>query len=127
VTPLEAARTFLGVKYHHQGRSRYGLDCSGLVVVAYRMAGYEIEDVNGYGREPWRDGLRAAVEKNFPVVVTDEGHPGDVILFRIKHEPQHLALQTETGMIHAYGVTGCVCEMGLDDRWTKRIIGRYRK
>lgn len=127
MTPVEAARSLVGVPYHHQGRNSFGLDCAGLVVVAYRMAGYDIEDVQGYGREPWKDGLRAAVERNFPVRVEGDGQPGDVLLLYGIHEVRHLAIQSETGMIHAYGVVGRVVETRMDDRWIKRIAGRYRK
>jgi hypothetical protein len=38
-TPLELARTFVGVPYEWGGLSSRGIDCSGLVHLAYRLAG----------------------------------------------------------------------------------------
>jgi len=38
-TPLELARTFLGTRYEWGGMSAAGIDCSGLVHVAYRLSG----------------------------------------------------------------------------------------
>lgn len=38
-TPLELARTFVGAPYEWGGLSSAGIDCSGLVHLAYRLAG----------------------------------------------------------------------------------------
>jgi cell wall-associated NlpC family hydrolase len=38
-TPLDLARTFVGVPYEWGGLSARGIDCSGLVHLAYRLAG----------------------------------------------------------------------------------------
>ena len=39
---LETARQFLGDKYYWGGRSGYGIDCSGLVNIAYRVCGMDL-------------------------------------------------------------------------------------
>lgn len=39
VEPLEAARRFLGAPYEWGGLTRRGIDCSGLVHIAYRLTG----------------------------------------------------------------------------------------
>ncbi len=38
-TPLELARTFLGARYEWGGMTAAGIDCSGLVHMAYRLTG----------------------------------------------------------------------------------------
>jgi hypothetical protein len=38
-TPVELARTFLGVRYEWGGLSSRGIDCSGLVHLSYRLSG----------------------------------------------------------------------------------------
>jgi cell wall-associated NlpC family hydrolase len=123
---VEAARAYLGCPFHHQGRSRSGLDCAGLLVLAYRQLGIELEDLPAYGREPWNDGLRECVERNFRKV-EDGPLPGDVLLFRVLREPQHLALATEKGMIHTYASVGKVVETNIGPRWLERIVGVYRR
>lgn len=128
MTPVQAARTFLGVPFRHQGRDHHGIDCAGLILASYALCGVPMRDVAGYGREPWKDGLRQAVEDGFgkPLVDTDR-LPGDVLLFRIRREPQHLAMVTDRGMTHSYADAGKVVETDLDERWIKRIVGHYRR
>jgi cell wall-associated NlpC family hydrolase len=123
---VQAARRFLGVPYHHQGRSEHGMDCAGLVVAAYAGCGVALVDLPAYGREPWRDGLRSCVEENFRLV-DRERQPGDILLLRVRREPQHLAIVTDRGMIHSYASVGKVVETNLDAFWRDRIVGVYSR
>ncbi len=127
MTPVEAARTFLGVPFRHQGRDRLGLDCAGLIIAAYGLCGDKLHDLPAYGREPWKDGLRAAIEVSFKKAPDDQMLPGDVLLFRLTKEPQHVAMVTDRGMIHAYGNVGRVVETDLCAVWRKRIVEHYRR
>lgn len=127
MTPVEAARTFLGVPFRHQGRDSRGLDCAGLVIAAWALCGVELPDRKGYGRSPWQDGLREAVEEGFPLKVEDDREPGDVLLFRVRKEPQHVAIVTDRGIIHSYANVGKVVESRLDQFWIDRIVGHYRR
>lgn len=122
---VEAARAYRGVPWRHQGRSRTGMDCAGLIVLAYRDAGVELKDLIGYTRHPWRDGLVGALRDNFKSV---EGapQPGDVLLFRVTKEPQHLAIATDRGMIHSHVGSPGVVEHGMDAYWLDRLVGVYR-
>jgi cell wall-associated NlpC family hydrolase len=123
---VEAARKYLGCPYHHQGRSMHGIDCAGLLVAAYRDCGVELEDLPAYGREPWKDGLRAAVELNFHKV-DREPEPGDVLLLRWGREPSHLAIVTERGIIHSYASVGKVVETSYGLAWRNRTVGVYAR
>lgn len=122
---VEAARTYVGVPWRHQGRSRLGLDCAGLLVLAFRDCGRELVDLAGYTRHPWRDGLLRALGSNF-TPVSEPPQPGDILLFRITREPQHLAIRTDKGMIHSHAGSPGVVEHGMDRYWTDRLIGVYR-
>ncbi|MDF2367502.1 hypothetical protein [Sneathiella sp.] len=51
---ITEARRWIGTPWRHQGRSRSGVDCVGLVVLVARALGLEPEDVAGYARR--RDG-----------------------------------------------------------------------
>lgn len=61
---LETARQFLGDKYYWGGRSAYGIDCSGLVNIAYRVWGVDLprnaSDQFAYGRPASREELKPA-------------------------------------------------------------------
>jgi cell wall-associated NlpC family hydrolase len=120
------ARKYLGCPYHHQGRSDKAIDCAGLVVLAYRGLGIELEDIAAYGREPWNDGLRACVERNFQLQER-EPIPGDILLFRVRREPQHLAIATDQGIIHAYASVGKIVETTFGPNWKSRLIGVYSR
>lgn len=45
---VAAARSMLGVKWRHQGRQPWAVDCLGLIVLAMRAAGREVQDREGY-------------------------------------------------------------------------------
>ncbi|MEI7480857.1 MAG: C39 family peptidase [Elusimicrobiota bacterium] len=61
---LGTARQFLGDKYYWGGRSGYGIDCSGLVNIAYRVWGFDLprnaRDQQNFGRPAARKELRPA-------------------------------------------------------------------
>lgn len=122
---VEAARAYLGVPWRHQGRSRMGLDCAGLIVLACQDCGIPVVDLKAYTRHPWRDGLVRSLEANFGRV-DEPAQPGDILLFRYTREPQHLAIATDRGIIHSHlGVPG-VGENAMDKFWSDRLLGVYR-
>lgn len=123
---VEAARKYLGCPFHHQGRNAHGVDCAGLVVLAYRDLGIELNDISGYGTEPWKDGLRQCVESNF-TMVNREMAPGDILLLRWRKEPQHVAIVTDKGIIHAYAAVRKVVETSFSPFWRHRIVGVYSR
>jgi len=49
---VAAARSWIGVRWQHQGRTRHGIDCVGLVVVVCRELGISDYDSMAYGRDP---------------------------------------------------------------------------
>lgn len=46
---VAAARSYIGVPWKHQGRSRAGLDCIGLIILAGRDIGIAVPLVANYG------------------------------------------------------------------------------
>lgn len=100
ITPAEivtTARRWLGTSYCHAGRSRFGLDCSGLlIVVAWELGIWEREfNPQDYGlKDAWRllnEHLGARCE-----TLPDwrEARPGDVILqrYHLRAEAGHAAI-----------------------------------
>lgn len=121
---VEAARGYLGVPFHHQGRNKAGIDCLGLLVVSAKEAGIELEDHKGYSRQP--DGITLRSECDRQLIKIDKMKTGDILLMRFRKEPQHIAIKTDIGIIHSYQNAGKVVEHGLDAKWIKRIVGVYR-
>ena len=134
---VEAARSYLGVKWRHRGRSRHGIDCAGLVVLSYADCGVELKDFTQYGREPHQDGLithmTAALGEPLEQPVALMG--GDVIVQKFDKEPHHvgiLAAVMYAGMpalniIHADGHVGRVVEVRLDGARMRQITHVYRR
>ncbi|HZQ81030.1 MAG TPA: C40 family peptidase [Gaiellaceae bacterium] len=75
-SPLEVARTFLGTPYEWGGLSARGLDCSGLVHLAYRLCGQLVP------RDAWQqDEAGAEVAEPEPGDLVTYGDPVDHVVF----------------------------------------------
>ena len=136
---LMAARGFLGVPFAHQGRSREGMDCLGLILLSAEAAGIRINgarpqtyDQRTYGHRPDCEHLERMLGARLMRAEPASKRPGDVLLLRIEGRAQHLALLTDYpapqafGMIHAYAVARKVVEHRLDEGWDAAIHGVYR-
>lgn len=129
VTPehvVAAARGYLDVRWRHQGRTRAGLDCIGLVVCVARELGLSSADAAGYGRHPDAGRLRAALRTHC-VQRSGDAAPGMVALLRFEREPQHLAIVTPYALgglaiVHALTSARRVVEHRLDDTYRSRIV-----
>lgn len=125
-----AARRMVGVKWRHQGRSAWAVDCVGLIVRVLTDCGFDIADRKNYGRYPWRDGLREAAVSHFGEPVPDM-RPGDVVLMQWPNHPQpgHVGIIVDgehgLNIVHSYGVVGVV-EHRIDDIWSARIKEVFR-
>ena len=129
---VEAARTFLDVPFRHRGRSRRGVDCIGLLVVALGMVGRQVADRRVYGRSPEGDKLREALVAEFGAPIPkDQLQVGDIVTMQWTGQPQHIGLLTDyvlggLGLIHADIAVGRVVEHRLAGPWPRRIIEGFR-
>ncbi|PIR33975.1 MAG: peptidase P60 [Alphaproteobacteria bacterium CG11_big_fil_rev_8_21_14_0_20_44_7] len=124
---VEAARGWLGTKFHHQGRMKnVGVDCIGLIVGVAKELGIAVEDRNDYAREPRNGELEKALGANLSEC---EIAHGAVALFRIEKEPQHVGIISKykngLGLIHAYAQTRKVVEHSFDECWQKRLVKTF--
>lgn len=131
---VAAARGWIGTPYMHQQRMRgVGIDCAGLVIAVARECGLVDEgfDLTGYAMQP--DGsLLGITDAHMCRVAAPQ--PGDVAVFRIEHEPQHLGIVADyvhggLSVIHALDQRGHkrgrVVEHRIDDEWRSRIVAAY--
>ncbi|WP_418936353.1 NlpC/P60 family protein [Metapseudomonas furukawaii] len=104
------------------------MDCAGLFVFVCLAHGLPVEDVQGYGRNPFNGLLEDAIRRQpfLREVPKADLQPGDVLLMRFSQAPQHIAIATEHGMIHAYEHSGAVVEHRLAEVWRARITHVYR-
>lgn len=123
---ISYARRLLGTPYRHQGRQPgCGLDCIGLVVVVARHFGLSDHDVHDYPRLPEGDRLLGEARRAGFIPV-GRARPGDVICLRTARDPQHLAIVTDIGMLHACARRERVIEHRIDATWRERIVAAFR-
>jgi len=130
---IEAARAYLGVPFRHQGRTRRGVDCVGLVVLAATDAGYAIADSTDYSHRLTDNELLNGILSHCDSVTSPQ--PGDIALFQLPNDQQHCAVVTAIDpvyILHAYAPLRKVVEhrmpQGGIDLYVNRttLHGYYR-
>ena len=108
---LANAKQALGTPYRFGGNTREGLDCSGLVEMAYRAAGIHVP--------------RTADDQFRQLPQVDEARPGDLLFFGSGRKATHVGIyQGGRQMIHAPGRGREVVSVPLDiDYWQNRFLG----
>lgn len=93
INPVSVARQFLGVPYVWAGNTGFGLDCSGLVQVAYHACG-------------WACAADSQEQKEMSGMVPETVVSGDLMFWK-----DHVAIETGDGtLIHANAHHMCVTE-----------------
>ncbi len=108
-SPLEVARTYLGSRYEWGGLSSSGIDCSGLVHLAYRLCGRLVP------RDAWQQD-EAGEE-------VAEPRPGDLVTYG---EPvDHVAFWLGDGrVLHSTGRDG---GLGVDEEVETEVLRERRR
>lgn len=121
------ARTWLGVPFLHQGRSRHGVDCIGWVASVCAQLGAFVPLQNlphNYARNPQAllsDALRMLATPTTLEV-------GCLILIKWPLAPHasHVGIYTGKSMIHCYEAVGKVVEHGYSTPWPERTESLWR-
>lgn len=132
MTPAEIvaeARTWEGVPFRHQGRSRLGVDCIGYFVCMLRARGLlptDFRDNPCYGRAPNTSEFHDTVERFCtPIHETEDGCLITIRWPQAKW-PSHAAIVEGRYMIHAYERVGRVVRCGYGEPWLRLTHGIYR-
>lgn len=139
------ARTWLGTRYHHQGRLKKskagagGVDCIGLIIGVIDELGLQDgeglplsqHDEFNYSMFPERGRLVGSIQKHLREVQVAKMRAGDVLLFRTFRDPQHVGFLTNyptggAGLIHCNSSAGKVVEQPLSDAWLRMLTHAYR-
>ena len=141
---VSQARTWIGTKFHHQGRlkgnsqNKGGCDCIGLLIGVLRELNFDFDsrfkdfcDEKNYQRIVQNDILLKNIEKFFKKKDLSEISSGDIVLFSFSEKlpPQHVGIigeyQGNLTLIHSYLKIGSVVEHFLNDYWRQYLFGVY--
>lgn len=120
------ARSFVGAKWRHQGRTDRHLDCAGLVVRTAGKLGLSDYDVSDYPRRPNGEFVQAFLDAGCQRVRPDEALEGDVLIFNEGKTSCHCGILAELhgqpSVVHAHANRRCVLEETLED--ARSVVGR---
>jgi cell wall-associated NlpC family hydrolase len=124
------ARAWLGVPWRHQGRSRSGIDCVGLVVRVAQALLLSDYDSAGYGRRAQGQGFVEHFRSNMDGVAIPEAGPGDVLVFADRAYPCHCGFLTQRlgqpHLLHAHALRRQVIEEPYAGEWPFKIKFAFR-
>ena len=126
---VRQARSYVGTPYLHQGRTRHGLDCAGLlVVVAHDLGLYPGVDHRSYGL--LNDGSVVMDMAREHFVPQREATPGLIGIFRSGGASRHYGIFGDhpaggLSLIHAFSKIRRVAEMRFDGFWEKRLVAVF--
>lgn len=132
---VECGRSYLDVKWRHQGRSRAaGVDCAGLLI----CVGRDVDlldrgfDITGYRRTPDGRTLMEALQAHAEQKGFDDLRPGDFVLMRglDVQWPTHMGILSEVQgqpyLIHAWMQPDKVVETAFSGSWYDCAVGIFK-
>lgn len=115
------ARSLVGVKYRHQGRTQTGMDCAGLIIDILKLLEVPFPIWENYRREPVQADFLASFRKYLVQKPVKDRLPGDVILFRDGVMTMHCAVYDIVDgneyIIHAFATRRKVVEELYNKQW----------
>lgn len=126
------ASKFVGIPQRDHGRDRDGVDCWGLICVAYQEElNISLPHYLGYSSPDESQEVAALIDqgKRSPLWLP-VGGPAlafDVALFRMGRLSTHVGLVVKTGfMVHVAGGSQTCVERYTQGVWANRLKGHYR-
>lgn len=124
------ARTWIGVRWLHQGRTREGVDCAGLVIKVAHELGLSTFDTADYARQAIDEAMLELCRGHLQPIGRQDIRPGDVLVMRFENQ-RHIGVVGDyiyggLSLIHAYAPNRKVVEHRFDSVWMSRVIGCFR-
>lgn len=124
---VQAARGWIGTRFHHQGRlkktdtDKGGVDCLGLLigVAAELNLPFTHYDETSYSHYPDTQKLRNSLAGAMQEISIVEIRAGDILLFNIDNNPQHLAIVSDATEEFAV----CLLEKGISQGRQGEVYG----
>lgn len=130
---IAAAREYIGTPFRHQGRTKSGIDCVGLIILAAKARGLAEADFdfNGYARRPphglaFIELFKSKLQQKSNMDVA----PGDVVIFKESRFPCHCGITAwkdgVLSMIHAYAPYKMVVEdYFVQGGWPEKHVATF--
>ena len=136
------ARSWIGTRFHHQGRlkktasDKGGVDCIGLILgvvnslgVTHNGISYNEYDRTDYAKIPDGNILRSSFQYYLKEIDVGCVNSGDVLMFKFDKNPQHVGFVVKEkkykNLIHCYAQARGVVEHRLDEHWKNRIVTAF--
>lgn len=140
---IQEARSWIGTKFHHQGRIKKsksnegGVDCLGLIIgvadaLDIKIKGKPIRSLDciNYSKIPDGNFLKKNFDDLFEVTDVTNARSGDIALFKFKDQPQHVGFiikeDENLSLLHCYMQARGVVEHKLDILWKNRLVDVYK-
>ena len=115
---VREARSWVGVPWQHQGRTRLGIDCAGLIIVVAKALEIADYDTTAYQRRTHGTDFLQHFRDNMTAKQIVRAVPGDVLLFRDQAYPCHSSIVGDRNgamtIIHAHAMRREVVEELID-------------
>lgn len=123
---VNEARTWLGVRFRHQGRTRNGVDCIGLLIAVAQNA-LEIAPViiNNYGRRPHQQDIFNDIKNHLNKIDRKNLQPGDIVQMRLGQQATHFGMFTGPSIIHSAAIYRKVVEHSFSSDIQSTVIACY--
>lgn len=128
---VDEVRSWIGTTFHHEGRVKgAGVDCVGVVAGSCKSLGLPVIDMGHYPRNPIHGIFEREIDSQTIPASLEALELADLMKFRFKTEPQHLAVVTQLFPIiritHAFLHARMCVETDFDDFWKDRLVGVRR-
>ena len=126
---VREARSWIDVRRAHQGRTRAGIDCVGLIIRVGKDLGILDYDTTNYQRHMPRQGCLHNFQEHMDQKAVADVVSGNVMLFRDKQFPCHSAIVGDRDgltIIHVCALQRRVVEEQLDQGdWIMRRVACF--
>lgn len=122
---VNEARRWLGTPFADKGRVRgIGVDCAGLIIGVAKALEISDFDTTAYGLVPKPKIMGAILREKMHEIPISEATIADVVWIAWERLPQHLAILSDIGLIHAH--ENGVVEHPLDATYRGKVRAAYR-
>jgi cell wall-associated NlpC family hydrolase len=121
---VRIARSWIGTPFRHQGRTRFGIDCVGLLVAVADELGIAAVDVPGYNRRSHGKDFMRPFEEHCRPRTFGQMAPGDIVIFHDELFPCHTGIYSQlrgvAHVVHAVATLRQVFETPYAGEWAAR-------